>query len=86
MWLKYVYSSVDIGNHRYTNEQNCILLKKKCDKKTRIIFCPPPPPNPKIVPTALVNGFIRNVKQKTKGRSAKTLLHLQMIPCQIELP
>ena len=28
---KYVYSLVDIGNHRYTNEQNCILLKKKCD-------------------------------------------------------
>ena len=28
---KYVNSSVDIGNHRYTNEQNCILLKKKCD-------------------------------------------------------
>ena len=26
-------SSVDIGNHRYTNEQNCILLKKKYDKK-----------------------------------------------------
>ena len=24
-------SSVDIGNHRYTNEQNCILLKKKYD-------------------------------------------------------
>ena len=35
MWLKYVYSSVDIGNHRYTNEQNCILLN------------PPPPPIPK---------------------------------------
>ena len=31
IWLKYVNSSVDIGNHRYTNEQNCILLKKKCD-------------------------------------------------------
>ena len=28
---KYVNSSVDIRNHRYTNEQNCILLKKKCD-------------------------------------------------------
>ena len=25
-WLKYVHSSVDIGNHRYTNVQNCILL------------------------------------------------------------
>ena len=31
MWLKYVHSSVDIGNHRYTNIQNCILLKYKCD-------------------------------------------------------
>ena len=28
IWLKYGNSSVDIGNHRYTNEQNCILLKK----------------------------------------------------------
>ena len=28
---KNVNSSVDIGNHRYTNEQNSILLKKKCD-------------------------------------------------------
>ena len=44
IWLKYVHSSVDIGNHRYTNVQNCILLKYKCDKKC-------PPPNPKIVPT-----------------------------------
>ena len=26
-------SSVDIGNHRYTNEQNCILLKKSMIKK-----------------------------------------------------
>ena len=33
---------MDIGNHRYTNVQNCILLKYKCD------FCPTPP-NPKIV-------------------------------------
>ena len=31
IWLKYVNSSVDIRNHRYTTEQNCILLKKKCD-------------------------------------------------------
>ena len=31
IWLKYVHSSVDIGNHRYSNDQNCILLKKKCD-------------------------------------------------------
>ena len=33
MWLKYVNSSVDIGNHRYTNEQNCIPLKKSVIKK-----------------------------------------------------
>ena len=32
-----------------------------------------------------MNGFIRNVKQKTKGRSVKAVLHLQMIPCQIEV-
>ena len=38
IWLKYVNSSVDIGNHRYTNEQNCILLKT-----AQIFFCPPPP-------------------------------------------
>ena len=44
IWLKYVLSSVDIGNHRYTYVQNCILLKYKCDKKN----CPR---NPKIVPT-----------------------------------
>ena len=37
---KYVHSSVDIGNHRYTNVQNCILLKYKCDlKKLRGFFC-----------------------------------------------
>ena len=29
--LKYAHSSVDIGNHRYTNVQNCILLKYKFD-------------------------------------------------------
>ena len=33
IWLKYGNSSVDIGNHRYTNEQNCILLKKSVIKK-----------------------------------------------------
>ena len=31
--LKYAHSSVDIGNHRYTNVQNCILLKYKCNEK-----------------------------------------------------
>ena len=39
--LKYAHSSVDIGNHIYTNVQNCILLKYKCDKKCTN-FCPPP--------------------------------------------
>ena len=29
MWLKYVHSSVDIGNHRYTKVRNCILWKYK---------------------------------------------------------
>ena len=33
MRLKYAHTSVDIGNHRYTNVQNCILLKYKYDKK-----------------------------------------------------
>ena len=28
---KYAHSAVDIGNHRYTNVHNCILLKYKCD-------------------------------------------------------
>ena len=62
--LKYVHSSVDIGNHRYSNVQNCILLKYKCDKKNarlrRAIFLPlpprPHPPYPKNVPTALCNA------------------------------
>ena len=58
IWLKYV----NIGNHRYTNEQNCILLKKSVIKKNfarlrsaKFFLPPPPPPNPKIVPTALIN-------------------------------
>ena len=38
IWLKYVHSSGDIGNHRYTNVQNCILLKNKFD-----FFLNPPP-------------------------------------------
>ena len=43
---KYVHSSVDIGNHRYTNVQNCILLKyrPKCDKKKVCTTTPPPIP------------------------------------------
>ena len=40
---------MDIGNHRYTNEQNCILLKKGVIEEKNCL----PPPNPKIVPTAL---------------------------------
>ena len=44
IWLKYVHSSVDIGNHRYTYVQNCILLKYKCDLK-KIKICPPPSQN-----------------------------------------
>ena len=51
----YIYGnrSVDIGNHRYTNEQNYILLKKSVIKaKPRNIFFAPP--NPTIVPTALL--------------------------------
>ena len=49
IWLKYVNSSVDIGNHRYSNEQNCILLKKSVIKKfwgakaAQNFFAPPPP-------------------------------------------
>ena len=39
--LKLAHSSVDIGNHRYTN----ILLK--------CMIPPPPPPNPKHVPAGL---------------------------------
>ena len=43
---------MDIGNHRYTNVQNCIRLKTKCDTKN----CAP---NPHPVTTALkVNDVI----------------------------
>ena len=38
------HSSVDVGNQRYTNVQNCILLKCKCDNT----------PQSQNVPTALV--------------------------------
>ena len=47
---------MNFGNHRYTNEQNCILFICKCDVKKlrKIVFAPhPPPPHPKTVPTAL---------------------------------
>ena len=59
---KYVNSSVDIRNHRYTNEQNCILLKKRVIKKNfarlRLAnFFFAPPPNQKIVPTALASKW-----------------------------
>ena len=54
IWLKYIHSSVDIGNHRYINVQNCILLKYKCVlKKIARQILLPPPPHPKIIPTAL---------------------------------
>ena len=33
--LKYAYSAVDIGNHRYTYVQNGIILKCKCDIKQK---------------------------------------------------
>ena len=52
--LKYAHSLVDIGNHRYTYVQNCILLKykkKMCAASPRT----PPPPHPKNVPTALLS-------------------------------
>ena len=45
-------SLVDIGNHKYTNVQNCILWKYKCDKKNARRL-PPPPPGSQNVPTAL---------------------------------
>ena len=55
--LKFVYSSVDIGNQRYINVQNFILLKYKSDKQIARLrrgnfFAPSP--NPKNVPTALL--------------------------------
>ena len=70
MWLKYVYISVDIGNHRYTNEQICIL--KKCDLKkyfarlsAQNFFCPPIPKSslrPCIVPSCVGLGCGSTVK------------------------
>ena len=52
MWLKYAHSSVDIGNHRYTNEQNYIrgnisVIKKKL---------PPPLPQSQKRPYSLATG------------------------------
>ena len=41
---------MNFGNHRYSNEQNCILLICKC----KLIKHFAPPPNPKTVPTALL--------------------------------
>ena len=49
--MKSTDCSVNFGNHRYTNEQNCILFI--CKLKCKILFAPPPP-NPKTVPTALL--------------------------------
>ena len=49
--LRYVHSSVDVGNHRCTNVQNCIHLKYKCGRKMCAAsarkFFDPPPPSPK---------------------------------------
>ena len=44
---------MDFGNHRYINEQNCILFIGKYDIKINCaVNCLPP--NPKTVPTALI--------------------------------
>ena len=58
--LKYAHSSVNIGNHRYSNVQNHIPLKYKCDIKrnARLWRAILPPPHPKIVPTALNTNAI----------------------------
>ena len=51
IWLKYVHSSVDIGNHRYN-----ILMHKIVSFEIEVwlkIILFAPPPHPKIVPTAL---------------------------------
>ena len=41
---------MDFGNHRYTDERNCILIWK-CDMKKKNVLTP----NPKTVPTALIS-------------------------------
>ena len=48
---------MDIENYRYTNVQNCFLLKFKCDRKNCATL-PPPPSNPKHVPKALCVGVV----------------------------
>ena len=49
---------MNFGNHRYTNEQNCILFICRCDiKKCARIS----PPNPKNVPTALNKHFAHRI-------------------------
>ena len=52
---------MDFGNHRYTNEQNCILFICKCDVEKHLrknYFAPPP--HPKIVPTVVFYGHFAN--------------------------
>ena len=47
---------VNFGNHRYTNEENCILYMCKCDIKKIVrlrsadFFAPPPIPKPFLRP------------------------------------
>ena len=41
---------MNFGNHRYTNEQNCILFMCKCDIKNVRAY---PPPKKKIQKTFL---------------------------------
>ena len=66
---------MDIGNHRYTNVQNCILLKYKCDFffKLRKFFCSPPPSQNHSyglgfrcwgVDTACVSGLMFSFKER----------------------
>ena len=56
---------MNFGNHRYTNEQDCILFICKCDIK---IICRANfflPPNPKTVPTALYIECMKKVYGKS---------------------
>ena len=61
---KYVHRSVDIGNDRYTNLQNCILLKYKSDQKQ---FCAQSQ-NHQNVPTTLWNTSFQHYRQDKNSR------------------
>ena len=50
--LKYAHSSVDLGNYRCTNVQNCTKLYP-FEIEVCFLKCTPPPPQPQIVTTAL---------------------------------